>query len=317
MNIVSTGQLKAQSISLQVTDRTRCNGSCRCCISRTTPNTSGMSGDIKECGMDDIKRGLTFAKRVGATHAILTGKAEPTQERPGYIYYLMTACRAHGFLVDLHTNGYLLQNHIKSGFMLPELKTAGLTMITFSVFHHNADIHRTITGLSVGFEDLIKEANRIGLLVRVSLVLTKEGIGTFNDVLEFIKYMGNLGVHMVVIRELWIPEFRAGDFNEDVYKWNKANLIKLYEISNEFRDLATRAHQDIGWEQNPVYQLAPLPWGAEVYAMEGCFDDAEHGVNVTFSLCEENDKGPVMKSIVHKPNGHGYRNWDFNGNILY
>jgi len=317
VEIVSTGQLKAQSISVQVSDRTLCNGSCKCCISRTTPNTAGLKpAGIKKCDMENVHKGLDFAKQIGATHAILTGKAEPTQETPGYIYHLITAARSKGFLVDMHTNGFLLQDHIKSGFGLAALKMAGLTMITFSIFHHDPDKHREIAGLKVDFPALIKEANRLGLLVRCSLVLAKSSIGTMEGVLGFIRAMGEYGVHMVVIRELWLPTIRNG-INKEVYEWNHANLVKLYDISNKFDDMAKLRNRSVTWYETPVYELAPLPWGAKVYAMEGCFTDKEHGVNVTFALCEENDKGPVMKSIVHKPNGHGYRNWDFNGNILY
>lgn len=319
MDIVSTGQLKAQSISLQVSDRTRCNGSCKCCISRTTPNTAGLDeGGIKICDVADVEKGLDFAKRIGATHAILTGKAEPTQENPGYIYNLIKTCRDRGFLVDMHTNGFLLQDHIKSRHTLHALKQAGLTMVTFSIFHHLPNRHEELTGLKVDFPTLIKEANCLGLLVRCSLVLAKSSIGTTDDVLEFIRTMGDYGVHMVVVRELWLPTIR-GNINKEVYEWNYANLVKLYEVSNQFSDMAKLKHKSIVWYQTPILELAPLPWGAKVFAMEGegCFKDEEHGVNITFALCEENDKGPVMKSIVHKPNGHGYRNWDFNANILY
>lgn len=324
MNIVSTGQLRAQSISLQVSDRVLCNGSCKCCISRTTPNTSGKNEDkgLRRIKEKDLEKGLDYAKRLGATHAILTGKAEPTQEPKDYIYGLIHACRNRGFLVDMHTNGYLIKDGHYTLYTLKELKKRGLTMITFSVFSHNPIVHKEITGLDVDFEELLREANQLGLLVRVSLVLTKSGIGTHLEALDFIKWMGNLGVHMVVIRELWIPTPAMFIKNRsmsdtDVYEWNVDNLVKSYEVSNSFDDLAKLRYKDIAWEKYPIHELAPLPWGAKVYAMEGCFEDPEHGVNITFSHCEENDKGPVMKSIVQKPNGHGYRNWDFNANILY
>jgi len=318
MNIVSTGQLRAQSISIQVSTRIRCNGGCRCCISRITPNADGIDEKIQLCDIDeDVRKGLSYATRIGATHAILTGKAEPTQEDYLYIYQLLEEC--HGvwrLIADMHTNGFLLQPG-KSKYTLDQLKAAGLDMITFSVFHHRPEIHREITGLKVDFENLIREAVHLGLLVRCSLVLARNGVGTFDDVLRYIKYFGNLGVHMVVVRELWLPEFRAGKFNQEVYEWNHRNFIRLDDIANRFHQLAMMAHKTVAWETYPVYELAPLPWGAKVFGMEGCFDDPEHGVNITFARCEENDRGPVLKSIVHKPNGHGYRNWDSNANILY
>ena len=64
-------------------------------------------------------------------------------------------------------------------------------------------------------------------------------------------------------------------------------------------------------------QKTPLPWGTPVFVVGGTFNDTQHGVNVTFARCDEATVGSVLKSIVHKPNGHGYRNWDHNGDILY
>lgn len=305
--------LKAQSISIQVSNRTLCNGGCKCCISRTTPNTPGMDENKKLVSSASLKKGLDFAEKLGATHVILTGKAEPTQEPSTYLHGLASKSSDRGFLVDMHTNGFLLQPG-KSKHNLKNLCVYGLTMITFSIFSHDPVVHKNITGLDVDFDNLIREANSLGLLVRVSLVLTKSGIGTVPNVLSFIKHMGNLGVHMVVIRELWLPASIApGEQSKAVYEWNNNNLIKLSCVSEPFRELSKLSHKG----QYPMYELAPLPWGARVFAMEGCFDDPEHGVNITFAHCEENDKNDVIKSVVHKPNGHGYRNWDFNANILY
>jgi len=317
MNIVSTGQLRAQSISFQVSDRTSCNGSCKCCISRTTPNTAGLDGQkITHCSPSGVEKGLRFAKRLGATHAILTGKAEPTQESREYIYNLIDACSRKEFLVDMHTNGFLLQPG-KSAHSLKEMADAGLTMVTFSVFSQFAKVHSGITGLNVDFMQLIKEANSLGLLVRVSLVLTKSGVGRLESLLDFIRTMGDYGAHMVVVRQLWLPQFRAGNFSEDVFKWNQDNFVNSSNLAWHLQRIADKPHSDATWEVYPIRELAPLPWGAKVFAMEGCFYDPEHGVNITFANCEENDKGPVLKSIVHKPDGHGYRNWDSNANILY
>jgi molybdenum cofactor biosynthesis enzyme MoaA len=264
-----------------------------------------------------VRKALDYAEKLGVTHAILTGKAEPTQESYDYIWRLIQLCRERGLLVDLHTNGYKLQRNVGGDYTLELLSEWGLTMVTFSIFHFDDEIHKEITGLSVNFEKLIREANSLGLLVRVSLVLAKSGIGTVDTLLEFIHRMGNMGVHMMTVRQLWIPTVRPGRFNEEVYRWNKENFVPMYQISDAFAQHASSGEISLAWQKYPIYTLAPLPWGAQVFGMEGCFDDPEHGVNITFSHCEENDKGPVMKSIVHKPNGHGYRNWDFNANILY
>jgi hypothetical protein len=66
----------------------------------------------------------------------------------------------------------------------------------------------------------------------------------------------------------------------------------------------------------PLSERDPLPWGQRVYAVSG-FKNRDYGVNLTFAKCDEATKGSLIKSIVHRPDGHGYRNWDSNGDILY
>lgn len=256
-----------------------------------------------------MDKGLEYASRLGATHAILTGKAEPTQEAPDYLCSLVGRSRDYVSLVDMHTNGYLLQPGQIKQSLLKNLTNRGLTMVTFSIAHYNIRKNKDLMGIVVDYPKLVKEAVDLGLCVRCSLVLCRSGIGTMESVMDYIRMMGELGVHMVVIRELWVPKVRC-EVNKKVYRFNIENKIPLYGIENAFKDAATlgKGHLDT---------LDPLPWGAAVYAMEGCFSDKEHGVNITFAKCEENAKGPVLKSIVHKPNGHGYRNWDSNANILY
>lgn len=309
MNIVSTGQLRAQSISIQVSDRTKCNGACKFCIARTTPNTNGTDEDLTLCDSYGVGKGVRYASHIGATHGILTGKAEPTQEDGDYLGRLIIDVKRRLPLVDLHTNGYLLQKG-KSKFKdLEKFVMCGLTMVTFSIAHYDIDKNKDLMGITIDYPGLIKHANSLGLLVRCSLVLAKSGIGTISDVARYIRTMGELGVHMIVMRELWTPDV-YGKVDDEVLNWNKENKVPLFAIENVFRDLAVR-------REEYTHTLDPLPWGANVYAMEGCFSDKEHGVNITFAKCEENASGPVLKSIVHKPNGHGYRNWDSNANILY
>ena len=117
---------------------------------------------------------------------------------------------------------------------------------------------------------------------------------------------------MVVVREVWVPEV-YGAFNQKVYEWNKENQIPIGPIEDEF----VRTAKDLG---NPYHlkQRDPLPWGTPVFVVDNGFDiGKQYGVNVTFARCDDATSGPVIKSIVHKPDGHGYRNWDHDGDILY
>ena len=332
MNIVSTGQLKAQSFSVQVSTRTKCNAGCKFCISRITPGTKG-DEEVYLCDLSRLIVGLGFAERLGCTHGILTGRADPLQEDLEYLCSVIGNIRDHLPLCDMHTNGYVFQKRLKgkADWFLEKLVDHGLTMITYSIAHYNTAANHQIMGIEIDPSRLINFALEQGLLVRCSVVMSKSGIKDFNDVYNYIKFMGHLGVHMVVIRDLWAPDLLCNR-NEKVWKWNKDNYVSLDSVRTKFEQNALdyeflRNHLGAGSldsvmvrplnSDKGIRRLEDLPWGQPVFSVEGCFVEKTHAVNVTFANCGEGSVGPVMKSIVHKPDGHGFRNWDTNGSILY
>jgi hypothetical protein len=303
------GQMAAQSVSLMVTDRTRCNGGCLCCISRMTPGAPECP-QVKTCNMNRLEVGLNYARTLGATHAILTGKADPTQESPFYLTELIRKSRQFVPLVDMHTNAYLLHGSAKSEQILTDLASSGLTMITFSIASFDPIVNRKIMQLKRSGAEVIPHARELELLIRCSLVVNKQAVADFEGVMEYIRAAGELGAHMVVVREIWVPEIYAS-YDADVYAWNLENRVLIQPIQEQFIDAASNPKNKYF-----IQQRDPLPWGTPVFAVGG-FSDKNHGVNVTFAICNEATTGTVMKSIVHKPDGHGYRNWDHNGDILY
>jgi hypothetical protein len=262
--------------------------------------------------MDQLEIGLNMARRMGATHAIITGKADPTQENREYLYGLIRKSREYLPLVDLHTNGYLI--HPAENLLsisLDGLKKAGLTMITFSVASFDCDINRKLMKIDQNPQALIELARSLGLLVRCSLVVNKQGAKSPEDVMDYIVMAGSLGAHMVVVREVWVPDIYSG-INPNVYAWNKDNFVPIRPIEERFVEIC-------GDKGNPygLHQRDPLPWGTPVFTVSNVFTKRDHGVNITFACCDEATSGPILKSIVHKPNGRGYRGWDCPGDYLY
>lgn len=302
------GMLQALSFSIQLSDRTRCNARCKFCISRTTPNCGPEDPNgVKLCDFNRLKVGLGFAKHIGATHAILTGKADPLQEKPEYIKEVIATSREYLPLVDMHTNGLLLNRRIS----LAELAEAGLTNITFSVASFDDYYNKSLMGIDEVPRQAIREAVKLGLFVRCSLVLNTVGVKDFAGIMEYIKAAGNLGVHAVVIREIWRPTKMLGQ-HQDVYDWNMNHYIDLEEPMARFQEMSKVKDNKYGLSERD-----PLPWGTPVFTMDGVFDDPDHGVNITFARCDEATTGNVIKSITHRPDGHGCRNWDSKGDILY
>ena len=300
--------LKALSFSIQVSNRTRCNACCKPCISRVTPNCGEQpDGQVRVCNLNRLNIGLRFTQQIGATHAILTGKADPLQEDPENLRNIISLAHKYLPFVDMHTNGWLLGRTQD----LKELVEAGLTNITFSIASFNQQVNTEFMGLKKLPLEAITAAVAQQLFVRCSLLLSDETINDFDGVMDYIRIAGNLGVNAIVIREIWRPSKMLGQ-HQDVYDWSRKYYIDLSGIIERFEQEAKNIGNDYGLSKRD-----PLPWGTPVYVVDGIFDDPDHGVNITFARCDEATTGRIIKSVVHKPNGHGFRNWDTNGDILY
>lgn len=308
------GQMRAQSISIMCSTRTRCNAGCRFCISRTTPETEVVTekpGEVVLCDERRLRIGLRYAERLGATHAILTGKADPTQEDPDYLEFLVRTAQDHLPLVDMHTNGWLLHPGKARADLLRRLERVGLTMVSFSLASFDEAENRELMGIRESAAELIPIARDLGLLVRCSLVMNARGVKDAAGVLDYVQRAGDLGAHQVVVREVWRPKV-YGAWNAGVYEWSHGNAVEVAPIQDDFIRMAADPDNAYGLQQRD-----PLPWGTPVFVLGGRFKDPAHGVNLTFSCTEEGTGGSVLKSIVHKTDGHGYRNWDHNGETLY
>lgn len=308
------GQMRAQSFSVMTSSRNRCNAGCRFCISRTTPEAEvapEIAGEIVRCDERRLRVGLRYAERLGATHMILTGKADPTQEDPDYLAFLLRTGQEYLPLADMHTNGWLLHPGKLRERLLEQLVDAGLTMVSFSLASFDEEQNRNLMGIRKSAAELIPIARDLGLLVRCSLVMNAHGVKDAQGVLDYVRIAGDLGAHQVVVREVWRPKV-YGAWNAGVYEWSHAHAVEVAPIQDEFIRMASEPDNGHGLQQRD-----PLPWGTPVFVVGGRFKDPAHGVNVTFSCTEEGTGGNVLKSIVHKPDGHGYRNWDHNGESLY
>lgn len=307
--------LRALSMSVQLSTRTACNAGCKFCISRTTANNGGEElVGVKYCTMNRLEVGMDYAERIGATHLILTGKADPLQEDLKYLCEIIRRARQHKFLVDMHTNGRKLldvTNLLGAHDRLEALVDAGLTNLTLSTASFDDAVNKELMRFDQNPAMLIAEALKHELFVRCSLVVNKQGAKDFKGVMDYIDAAGNAGAHAVVIREVWVPDRFMGE-KPEVFEWNKKNRVPIIPIQKRFIDVAS--------DPNNRYNLSlrdPLPWGQPVFTRSGVFKNKNHGVNITFARCDEGTTGNIIKSLIHGPDGHGRRNWDDSGDNLY
>ncbi|OGF26012.1 hypothetical protein A2331_02150 [Candidatus Falkowbacteria bacterium RIFOXYB2_FULL_34_18] len=306
---MTDGLFKALSFSIMLSTNTGCNARCKSCISRITPSVKSI--DIKLCSIPRVELGLRTAKHHRATHAILTGKADPTQEDDGYLLELTKLSRKYLLYVDMHTNGFLLQKGKKKEGLLKDLTKAGLTHITFSIASFSAQENLNFMGIKQNPKELIQKAHELELYTRCSLLLTSSTVYNAQGIMDYIYKAGANGADAVVIRELWIPD-SYNQKSTEIFEWNKKNFVDMNPLIAEFEAISENKDNEYG-----IRRLRDLPWGVPVFSMRNIFSDAEHGVNVTFARCDDSVNDVIIKSIVHKPNGHGYRNWDDNGDSLY
>lgn len=299
---ISSGRMQIQSISIQVSNRLRCNAGCKFCISRTTHSGEGVcpTDHPATLDFDRLKIGLDYAARGGAYTAILTGKADPLQEDSAYLLQLIKACRKKVPSVDMHTNGLGLRNHYHE---LVSLAKNGLTMITFSIAHDDQIKNAELMGYRKDFDpfELVQRAHNTGLLVRCSLVLNKSGVHDLPGIMSYIATAKKAGAHQIVIRELWLPE-GIEPLDQAVWQWNQENKVEIAALEEQFWTESRTA-------KSPIRFIKRLPWGTPIFEVDG--------MNVTFARCEESYNGGTLKSLVHLVDGHGYMDWSNQGASLY
>ncbi len=309
--IVSLGQTRVQSVSLIPSTRRRCNGQCKSCIARMTPGA--MEDKPNYVPMHRVKDILDYGKQAGAMTAIITSKSEPTldhEQNAGHFMELLQTCRERLPQVDLQTNAFLLE---RKKDRLEWLVDNGLNMLTISLASFIPEINRAFMGIKYNPEKVIAKANKLGIIVRCSLLLTKETVDTVEKIVDYIKSARDAGVDMVVVRELWQPDDPEDSNDSVVAQWVRTNAVPMQTVETNFDSMA-KANGKI--DGLPIRLVRLLPWGAQVYDVGG--------VNTTFARCDEKYQNGTYKSIQlvprTYPNGSiGWRiqgSWGSAGDVL-
>ena len=299
---VTTGNLEAMSISVMLSTRQKCNGRCKACISRNTGDKN--NDDIVECDLRILEPHFRMAAVMRARHLILTNQSDPFQERDIYLGRVISLAKKCGIpKADIHTNGLVL--HLNRGkATLKDLVDIGLTNITFSIASFDEEANREFIGVNQRPEEIIRFARSLGLVVRCSLLLTKETVHDIEGIQNYIRIAKECGAKFVVIRELWIPEMKRIHTVSDpeTYQWCQGNQVPIAPLIEDMGRLASENDSDIT-------ELKPLPWGQRV------FDVGD--INTTFAYCFEGQSGQTIKSLVAKPDGYLSRGWDNKADVLY
>lgn len=304
--------MKIQSISIDVPINGKCLNKCKFCVSRMHDSpyqnricqSSLMDDDENIDYKVDYKKRLHWAKENGINTVILTGTAEPIQNKV-FLQWFSDINKEFKFdWIELQTSGNLLLNKDTSGnyYNLNFLKMIGVSTISLSISDlfnskNNGDIidmpikHRFFIGELC---KVIKDNNfNLRLSLNMSDVYNKF---TFNDIFTKAK---ELNADQITFRKLFSNENGTTPqdiwINEHQYSNNKFNLLTEYIKSNGVL-------------------LGILPFGAKKYSVEdisividdNCLDDVNQRAELD-----------TYKYIILRPNCKLYTSWVYKSSLVF
>jgi len=291
IQLVSTGKTQIQSVSIVPSTRRGCNAGCRSCIAHMTPGTTETKPSY--CPLHRVRDLLDYGKQGGAMTAIFTSKSEPTLDykdnRESFLE-MMAMARDALPQVDMHTNGILLAENTD---FLKDMYDYGLNMLTLSLANFKDPKNRAF--MRIGSKaynpyKIIEQANRLGILMRCSVLLTKQTVSNLSDLLFYIRAAKEAGVDMIVVRELWnAPE----TLSDPVSQWCAENFVDSQPIYEAIRAAVKSSENGQKLYGMRFEEVRILPWGTQVFSIDG--------VNVTFANCDEKCPTGTIKSVQLVP----------------
>lgn len=262
-----------------------CNAGCPYCSASMTPPVGpveqrfklGEVGRMLEC----MGKAAQFARSAGIKTVLITGKGEPTLA-PAEISLVLQQLKPYQFpIAELQTNGLLLgTNWDEYGYWLGQWQALGLVTVAISVVHHEFEPNRRIYTEKGEYMDLlalIRRLKRVGMRVRLSLVLLKDFIDSVEGVDDMISFAKEHGVDQLTIRPVGAPEISR---NDKVAAWTREHPISPDTVQEIYGYL-----HDIG------KPLDELPHGATVFDVDG--------QNVCFTNCLTHDPtGSYVRQVI-------------------
>jgi molybdenum cofactor biosynthesis enzyme MoaA len=231
--------------------------------------------------------------RDGLVSVLLTGKGEPLlfpAEITQYLHWL----KEYRFpLVDLQTNGILLESCEDWGY-LNKWAANGLTLVCLSVAHWNAEYSNNLMGIGKKGYDFYEEVKRVqnaGLAARVNCTMTKRGCGTIADAYRLIDKCRDAGVEQLTLREVDMPDTAA-----------RGSTVREFVEREKPHHLARNLRLSL--EAMGATKLMELPHGAVIFDVDG--------QNVCISNCLTSTTDPDdTRQIIFFPDGRIAYDWKY------
>ncbi len=270
---------------LIVPKTSKCNANCKFCI---TYNLQGLEGfeTIREESLvyAKLEAVAKFSKSIGVVDANITGGSEPLTAEPNDLIRITRTMSDCFGRVNLYTNGIELLKKVNAKELVTLLADAGLTNVTISRAHYTDKTNKEIMRLSkdYDFKKVVRTCDESNLDLKLSCLLTREGIGTKEDVKDYINVAKENGVKKIIFREL----LKVNE-NNTQGTWIKENITPISLVKELMEE--ARAHQFRGiWNQ--------LIW---VY----------DGIGITM-WPDGSRKDTINKGdLIYMPDNHLYASW--------
>jgi molybdenum cofactor biosynthesis enzyme MoaA len=255
----------------------------------------GVSTQPQEINWRNFAKSARFAKSVGATTALITGKGEPMLF-PHELTIYIEELNANGFeFIELQTNGSLLE---KMNDFVDEWYDLGLTHINISVAHN--DIRKNmylLTGkddVDFDYWTIFDQLNDVGFTTRVNCTVFKSGIDSTKKAMVFLEDAKDR-VHQVTFRDVTAPEQSE---DREAYDWVQ---------KHKWEDGYAKIHEYL--RMFGARKVLELGFGAEVFDL--------NGQNVAIHTCLTSSTDPnEIRQLIFFPDGRLRYDWKYPGALL-
>jgi wyosine [tRNA(Phe)-imidazoG37] synthetase (radical SAM superfamily) len=236
-----------------------------------------------------------FAKTVGVTNILLTGRGEPTlypEEIEEYLYRM----QAYQFpFVELQTNGISIANGELPHRSLKWWQEHGLTHIAVSIAHWDNSINNKIYGANpaVCLPDLFDTLDSQGFSMRACLTLCKGFVDSVADFKKVVELCNSHGVRQLRVASLARPTKSS---SHAVANWVDQHIPEhVLDIADHVIDEG--------------HYLRTLPHGAPIFDY--------NGLSVCLADCfpKQNRVGNGLQPIFW-PDGSLTYSWEWKGAVL-
>lgn len=294
--------MRIQSLSVVVPAK-NCINNCKFCVSRMHcedyKNQMDDNLPFFDLYLKDYLKRLEFARHNGCNTVMLTGNAEPQQNRKFLTYFGMFIQMMHDPFqwVEMQTTGVTLnRNYLR--FLRNHV---GVNIISLSVSSFDDEENREIIGMSTCFslKQLCKEIKEYDFGLRLSLNMTDAFAEYALNPQELFAYCHDtLGADQVTLRQMY-----ADDSDTPQAQFVQAHAIDLAPF--------------VSYVMQNGRPLATLPYGAIKYSV--------HGMSVVIDAdCMAKDRsgkspedGENYKYLILRPDCKLYSQWDDPASLIF